>query len=167
MGYIAFHKNKEYKIEVKQLDNNKFEVELDKRKIEVDLIHSEHSLYSLIIEGRSYEVNLDGNNGNCSIHINGMHYHINVINEKKKAKIRKTTLDDVEGKQEIKSSMPGKVIKILVKGGEDGGEGQGLIVLEAMKMENEISSPKKGKITSIEVKEGETVEGDVKLLTIE
>lgn len=167
MGYIAFHNNKEYRIDIKQINDSKFEVELDKKKIEVDLIHSEHSLYSLIIEGRSYEVNIDGVNGNCSIHIDGIHYLINVINEKKKAKIRVSGLDDVAGKLEVKSSMPGKVIKILVEQGENIEEGQGLVVLEAMKMENEISSPKKGKITSIIVKEGETVKGDVKLLTIE
>ena len=167
MDYIAFHNNKEYQIDIKQLDDNKFEVQLEEKKVEVDLIHSEHSLYSLIIEGRSYEVNLDGNNGNCSIHLNGVHYLINVMNKKKKEKVRKSTLDNVAGILEIQSSMPGKVIKILVKQGENVEEGQGLIVVEAMKMENEISSPKKGKVISIEVKEGEIVEGNFKLLTIE
>ncbi len=167
MGYIAVHDDKEYKIDINNIVENKFAVELNGKKIEVDLIHSEHSLYSLLINGKSYEVNLNNKNGDCSIHINGEHYHISIVNEKKKSKIKKTGFDDTAGKQVINASMPGKVIKVLIKEGDDVEDGQGLIVLEAMKMENEIEAPRKGKITSILVNEGDTVEGGVKLLIIE
>jgi biotin carboxyl carrier protein len=63
--------------------------------------------------------------------------------------------------------MPGKVVKILVAMGDEVKEGQGLMVVEAMKMENEMKSPKAGKIVELHVKEGQTVEGNAKLCAVE
>ena len=63
--------------------------------------------------------------------------------------------------------MPGKVVKILVKEGEEVDEKQGVIVIEAMKMENEFKSKSSGKVKEIFVTEGDVVAGGAKLLLIE
>lgn len=68
---------------------------------------------------------------------------------------------------EIKSIMPGRVVKILIKPGDEVKAHQPLLVLEAMKMENEIKSHKDGKITSIKVSEGASVEAGTVLIHIE
>ena len=63
--------------------------------------------------------------------------------------------------------MPGKVIKILKKAGDEVKEGEGVIVVEAMKMENELKTPKAGKVKEIKVKEGDAVEAGARLALIE
>ena len=72
-----------------------------------------------------------------------------------------------EGKQVINAPMPGKVVKVLVKLGDEVKEGQGLVVVEAMKMENELKSPKAGKVVELLAKEGTTVENNAKLVVVE
>nr|WP_305034252.1 DUF2118 domain-containing protein [Myxococcus sp. CA005] len=73
----------------------------------------------------------------------------------------------VEGKQLVTAPMPGKVVKVLVKVGDEVKEGQGLVVVEAMKMENELKSPKAGKVTELFAKEGTAVENNAKLVMVE
>ncbi len=65
---------------------------------------------------------------------------------------------EVQRRREIKISMPGKVVKVLVNEGAKVKEGQAILILEAMKMQNEIKSPQPGKITQIKLKPGESVE---------
>jgi len=72
-----------------------------------------------------------------------------------------------EGRGEVRSIMPGKVTALLVEVGQEVQRGQGLIVIEAMKMENEIPAPRDGRVTAIEVGPGETVEAGALLLTVE
>jgi len=73
----------------------------------------------------------------------------------------------VEGPQTIVAPMPGKVVKVLVKVGDEVKEGQGLVVVEAMKMENELASPKDGVVKEIHAKENASVESGAKLLVVE
>jgi biotin carboxyl carrier protein len=73
----------------------------------------------------------------------------------------------VEGKQAVVSPMPGKVVKLLVKLGDEVALGQGLVVVEAMKMENELKSPKAGTVTAVTVAEGAVVENGTVLLSVE
>ena len=72
-----------------------------------------------------------------------------------------------EGPQTVESIMPGKVVRVLVKPGDTVTEGQGLVVVEAMKMENEIESPKDGKVTEVKVEPGQAVESGGALVIVE
>jgi biotin carboxyl carrier protein len=63
--------------------------------------------------------------------------------------------------------MPGKIVRVLVGEGDDVEEGQGVVVVEAMKMENEIGSPKDGKISAVKVESGQTVESGATLVVVE
>jgi biotin carboxyl carrier protein len=74
---------------------------------------------------------------------------------------------EIEGRVEVRSIMPGRVTALLVVQGQAVKSGQGLVVVEAMKMENEIPAPKDGTITSVRVKPGETVEAGAVLLTVD
>ncbi len=73
----------------------------------------------------------------------------------------------VSGKVVVTAPMPGKVVRVLVTPGAQVAEGQGLVVVEAMKMENELKSPKAGTVIEVFAKEGSTVEANAKLLTVE
>jgi len=70
---------------------------------------------------------------------------------------RRAGAAELEGRQQIVAPMPGKVIRLLVKAGDEVEAGQGLLVVEAMKMQNEIRSPKKGKVVRLEAAEGQAV----------
>ena len=64
---------------------------------------------------------------------------------------------EAEGRQPIVAPMPGKVIRLLVSAGDEVEAGQGLVVVEAMKMQNEIRSPKRGKVERVVATEGQNV----------
>jgi acetyl/propionyl-CoA carboxylase alpha subunit len=72
-----------------------------------------------------------------------------------------------EGAQQVVAPMPGKVVKLLVTVGDEVKARQGLIVVEAMKMENELRSPKDGRVTDIAVSEGQSVEAGRLLVVVE
>ncbi len=71
------------------------------------------------------------------------------------------------GASAVLSPMPGKVVKVLVAVGDEVKAGQGVVVVEAMKMENELKSPKDGKVKAVAVKEGQPVEAGQSLVTLE
>ena len=168
MAYIAAIDGEEYRIDITEVSGkNLFILTVGEKKYNIDVVHSEHSLYSMLLDGKSYEIDLDAKDGICNILVNGEHYSVNVINEKKKALWKKSRETETEGKQSIITEMPGKVVKIFAEVGKQVKQGQGMIVVEAMKMENELKSPKDGKVIEINVKEGETVEGGTTLVVIE
>ena len=74
---------------------------------------------------------------------------------------------EVSGRVEIKATMPGRVVNVLVGSGDEVTAGQGVIIVEAMKMENELKSPKAGKVTEVKVAPGQTVEKGELLVVIE
>ena len=87
--------------------------------------------------------------------------------DERKALLKKGAGLGAEGVQEIRTSMPGKIVRVMAAEGEEVGQGQGLVVVEAMKMENEIKSPKAGVVKKIGVKEGEAVEAGALLVIVE
>jgi len=75
--------------------------------------------------------------------------------------------DHAGGPTEVRAVMPGKVVAVLAAVGQEVETGQGLLVVEAMKMENEITAPRAGRVTAIQVKQGEPVDSGAVLLTLE
>ena len=81
--------------------------------------------------------------------------------------VRKSRREDVQGEVELRAQMPGKIIKLMKSVGEPVEAGEGTIVVEAMKMQNEIRSPKKGTVVSCDLREGDSVKAGDLLLRIE
>jgi acetyl/propionyl-CoA carboxylase alpha subunit len=79
----------------------------------------------------------------------------------------KVARPQASGPTSVTSPMPGKVVKLLVKAGDAVTAGQGLVVVEAMKMENELRAARAGTVQAVRVKEGQPVEGNETLLTLE
>ena len=78
-----------------------------------------------------------------------------------------SAVGEASGKAEVRAAMPGKVVSVKAKIGDPVSRGQGLLVLEAMKMENEVPAPRAGTVTAIEVSAGQTVETGALLATVE
>lgn len=142
-----------------------YKILLGDREFSIQSRKVEASVYSLLIDNKSYELSVDNDGENIVIEVGGEVFHINIFDAKYSRERR--TDAGLEGQQVIKSIMPGKVIKLLTSTGDEVKEGQGLIIMEAMKMENEITSPKSGRVVDIKVKEGNTVESDAELIVIE
>lgn len=135
--------------------------QLDLRPITAD------SLFSLIVENGSHEVLVEDAEGGMEIVVEGELFHIVVQDEweRRLATIqRKTTTES--GQTTVKAPMPGAVLRVEVEVGATVRRGQGLVILSAMKMENEIRSPRDGRIAAIHVAEGDKVEQNADLVTI-
>lgn len=110
-----------------------------------------------LVDGKVVEWCESGNPGVRFVHFEGSLRHIRVVNPRK-LRSAGTGGEVNGGRAEIKAPMPGKVVKLLVKKGEEVAADQGIAVLEAMKMENELRTPVAGFVTHLDVGVGSTVE---------
>ncbi len=155
MIYIATYRGQDLRVQVQELGGGRFRVSLDDRSYEVDYLEPMPNLQSLLIDGRSFEVDVNavGNPDTFEVAIEGDAYDVEVVEEKKK-KLALKLAKGAAGRQDLKSPMAGNVRQVLVKPGDPVQAGQPLLILEAMKMQNEIASPIDGVVTSVTAKEG-------------
>ena len=143
-------------------------VRLGPEPIEVDLCAAGNGVYSLIVGGRSYEVDVLPVEEGVIVLVRGEPYHIRIQDERTarlRAAVGKTARPS--GRRTVTSPMPGKVVRHLVKLGDAVEAGQGVIVVEAMKMENELRAPAPGTVREIRAPEGAVVAGGAPLVVIE
>lgn len=116
---------------------------------------------SLIIEGRAWRVVLDDGEDEPQLHIGGSRIDYRV-DDPRSLKARRAHAAGADGPRSIKASMPGRVVRVLAQKGDAVEAHQGVVVIEAMKMQNELKSPKSGKVAELRVGTGDTVSaGDV------
>ncbi len=130
---------------------------LDVRKLEGDF-------YSILAGGRSYEVSVERTKEGYEVRHGAASRLVRLSDPTRKA--REELLSRGGGPERVVASMPGKVVRVLVSPGERVEAGQGLLVIEAMKMENEIAAPRAGAVTSIHVEAGLPVEAGALLAVI-
>jgi biotin carboxyl carrier protein len=143
-----------------------YEVTIDGRTVQVDAAKSGKTIYSIIEDGKQFEVIVDeqGAHG-FDVFVAGQLFHLQSLDERSKL-LTASTKPITTGPQRVDSEMPGKVVKITVSVGTFVVEGEGILILEAMKMENEIKSPVEGILTEISVAEGQTVESGALLFVV-
>lgn len=142
---------------------------VDGRRYELDVSEPEKDLYLVKNEGNvsqvfvSTKANKDSEFG---VTIRGRHLDVEIV-DPKRLRSAGDNHDHMDGRAEIKTAMPGKVVRILVESGAEVAKGDGIIVVEAMKMQNELKSPKDGFVKEIRAAEGETVNAGDILVVIE
>jgi biotin carboxyl carrier protein len=166
MAYIAVIEDRQVPVSIGKDQAGNTTVTVGDRVHVVDSRWTQNDLLSIIIDGRSYQVDIHSEKDTHEVLIEGEHFNFELFDERK-ALLKKNAAMGAEGVQEVRSSMPGKVVKLFVSKGEEVDQGQGLVVVEAMKMENEIKSPKGGVVKKIGVKEGEAVEAGALLIIVE
>jgi biotin carboxyl carrier protein len=138
--------------------------ELDGRAYEVEVRELTGGRYLLIVGSNVYKCRVNtkrGSRNSFEVVIRGNAYDITVVDPKRLRSAQSAGAHD-HGVAEIVSPMPGKIVRILVEAGARVGSGQGIIVVEAMKMQNEMKAPKAGVVVSIDAEVGATVNaGDV------
>jgi len=134
---------------------------------QTDLVKIDDGLYHLLLENKSYLISVTNKNIYFRTSIEGDEYQVEIEDNisRLKSMFSSTETDDKDfGK--VHSPMPGLVVKIFVNVGDHVELNSPLIALEAMKMENEIKSPKKGEITDINVTLGQRISTETLLMTI-
>ena len=122
-------------------------------------------IYSVLMDGRSYDARVEDAPGGLVVVIDGYRFEIEVRDPRRR--MRGSGGRSGEGLQTLVAPMPGKVVRVLLEPGDPVEAGQGVVVVEAMKMQNEIRAPRAGKVLSIAAKEGATVAAGEVLATIE
>lgn len=163
--YIAAIGEKEYEIEI--VDEH--HVIIGNRLYEIDLSPvSEQTVYSLLVDNKSYEVyTYPGENDSLHVFTMGRMYDVRVEDEReRRLRAQAGKIVATGGEFHLKAPMPGLVVSIPVEEGQMVEKGQILIILESMKMQNELKSPRAGKVSRIRVKPGESVEQRATLLSV-
>lgn len=166
MRYIAEADGKTYNIDI---DEESGAIAVDGQPIAADLQQvTAPSLFSLIKDGHSYEVFAEPEEKGFAIRIAGRRFLVNVADERslRLARVQKREVER-RGEMVIKAPMPGLVVDVQVAAGDTVKAGQGLIILMAMKMENELRAFEGGTVTSVAVQKGDKVDLGQVLLAIE
>jgi biotin carboxyl carrier protein len=145
-----------------QRDGVAWRVTLDGRPVAVDAVEIAPNTLSILLNGQSFEVNVSSSpDGKLKLQTGSREFIAEVIDPRAWSGRRHGSVE-APGRQQIVAPMPGKVVRLLVKEGDRVEAGQGLLVVEAMKMQNEIRSPKGGTVERVLAKEGQAVNaGDV------
>ena len=125
----------------------------------------EPCVYSVLMDGRSYEVRVEEGPGGLVAVIGGHRFEIAVRDPRRWT--GGAGQDSATGVETVASPMPGKVVRVLVAVGDTVTAGQGLVVVEAMKMQNEMKASRAGRIATLAAREGSTVAAGEVLATIE
>jgi biotin carboxyl carrier protein len=130
--------------------------QLDGRAIEADVLEVARGIYSVLIEGQSHEVRVEEAGVGLRVFTANEEYLAEVVDPRQWRK-RHGGAHPTEGSQQVLAPMPGKVVRVLVKTGDTVKAGQGIVVVEAMKMQNEIRAPRPGTVERLLVTEGQAV----------
>lgn len=170
MRYFATFQGKQEPepIDIEVLADAHLTVTFRGRKHDVDARALPEGTVSLLLDGKAHAVEVE-DNGQDQLSVLAMSQlvRLTLLDERRHRLAHARGGFVVSGRQEIRAPMPGKIVRVLVKMGDAVAEGQGLVVVEAMKMENELRAPKSGTITELHAQEGSTVEMNAKLLVVE
>jgi acetyl/propionyl-CoA carboxylase alpha subunit len=164
MRYVTTIDDREFLIEI--LDDN--HVSVDGAIYEVDFESlSDQPVHSLLVDGKSYEAYISPRDIGWGVLLHGTRYILQVEDEREK-RLRAGFGGGpaVTGEFHLKSPMPGLVVSIPVSEGQSVSTGDVLVILESMKMQNELKSPRDGTITRLRVKPGDNVERRETILTV-
>lgn len=171
MEIVALLHDREETLRLERHDGH-YTVTLGEREILVDMVHARPGVMSLIIEGQQHEVSVEpqgmGRRGTGRYQVSGSFGHeVVAIMDPLTHLAQQTRAGEGAGGQErVDALMPGQVVEILVAEGDTVEAGQGVLVLEAMKMKNEIQAERAGTVNRIFVEAGKAVEGGDPLFEI-
>ncbi|UCB52731.1 MAG: biotin/lipoyl-binding protein [Candidatus Zixiibacteriota bacterium] len=157
--------NKPHKLQL-EFEDGQYKINVDDEEYSVDSSLISDNCLSLLVNGDAFTVYFAEANGKKYVSIGGEQFCI----EEARSEVSTTSGADATAVDEAPvaaSPMPGKVVKLLVKEGDQVEQGQGLVIVEAMKMENEIKSPVKGRVEKVNFKAGDLVDAAQPIIELE
>lgn len=157
-------KEKEYELKLEKQNDNQAIV-INNEKIDFSSVFIDTNIFSIFSDGSKTNVYIAEDDSRFYVNIDGNNYTLD------KVKVEEKSFGEDEknlsNKQIIKPPMPGSIVKVLVEKGQKVEEGEGLIIIEAMKMETTMYSSISGIVTEINATAGEQVDSDKVLLVVE
>jgi biotin carboxyl carrier protein len=164
--FVSFAEEKDpLEIDVKELPSGALEVRAGAAPVEVD-VEIVGTALSLRIDGRVVDLTVEGSPPDLGVVASGHRSYVRVESDRQRAAAAAAGHAAAGGEDLVRSPMPGRVVRVLVAAGDTVEAGQPLVVIEAMKMENELRSKRAGKIAEVLVAAGAAVESNAKLLKI-
>jgi biotin carboxyl carrier protein len=136
--------------------SSRWECRLDGRSISIDAVVTRRDVLSLLVGGQSYEIKRDQTAGDLHVWVGNTSFAVE-LRDPRSLRSRNRGAADEKGPRKILAPMPGRIVRLLVEENSEVEAGQGILVVEAMKMQNEIRSPKSGTVERLAVIEGQTV----------
>jgi biotin carboxyl carrier protein len=165
MIYEVTVAEKTYRIELQRAESG-WKCMLDGRELPVDVVQGQDGVLSLLLGGRSYEVKQESIAGESQVVVDQERFPVSV-RDPRSFRSRRPAAEAAHGVKKITAPMPGKIVRLLAAEGSAVEAGQSVIVIEAMKMQNELKAPKNGVIRRIKVAEGAAVEAGQSLAEVE
>jgi biotin carboxyl carrier protein len=137
----------------------------EERRIDLALV-GDGGAFSLIVDGRSYDVLADIDREKVTVQMLGERFVVHAEDERERA-ARVAAPHKPGGRRELRAAMPGVVVEVKVAAGTEVEEGQTLVVLEAMKMQNPLLADAPGRVTRVLCRKGEAVAGGALLMELE
>ena len=138
-------------------DGAGWRISLDGEAVDADAVEIAPNIFSILLNGKSYEIRVTPTPAGALTLQTERHEFTAEVTDPRGWRGRRHGALEAEGRQQILAPMPGKIVRVLVQAGEKVEAGQGLLVVEAMKMQNEVRSPKSGTVERLLVKEGQPV----------
>jgi biotin carboxyl carrier protein len=149
-----------YRLELDRLEEQ-WRCKLDGREIRLDAVLARRDVLSLLLNGKAYEIKRERTPTDTHLWVGAVRYAAE-LSDPRSLRSRKTRTGVDHGPIKLIAPMPGKVVRVLAAEKSEVEAGQGVLVVEAMKMQNELKSPKKGIVQKIKAGEGTAVNaGDV------
>jgi biotin carboxyl carrier protein len=149
---------REVPIEVTPRGPGRYDVRVADEVLEVDAFEAGPQTLSLLVGDASHTARLDARGSRVHVRVGGGTFPIELLDERRLTRA---------GRQVVEARLPGRVVAVRVKLGDVVRAGQPLVVVEALQMENELSSPKDGRVVELHVQEGQAVEGGAALCAVE
>ena len=166
MAYLAELSERTHHIEIHAGGDSSYTIEIDGTPRTVDSRRIGQTTYSLLIDGRSVVAEVSAEGDEFTVSIAGEIFRLRLFDERRK-QVTLGAPEEEKGRREVRALMPGKVAEVLVQVGDTVLRDQGLLIIEAMKMENEVKSPAAGEVKEIRVSPGQAVESGQLLVVVE
>jgi biotin carboxyl carrier protein len=166
--YVATLEGADHELEVEELTANALRLKFAGSQFDVDVRQVGCASFSILVGERSFDLDVVNENDEIVVASRGAATRVTLVDTARRARRSgSSTRTQPGGRVEMKAMMPGRVVNVLVKPGDQVAERQGIVVVEAMKMENELKTPKAGKVVEVKVAAGQTVEKGELLVVIE
>jgi len=165
MKYTAIIDGRSIDLELSRGEAKIIEAEIRGEKYVLDVENLEPGVYLFHWNNRSIEISVNPNGDSYAVSVDGRHIDVEIVDAR--AALQKAGQHGHAGTVELRAPMPGKVVRVLVSEGATVDMNQGLLVIEAMKMQNEIKSPKNGVVRKLGVKETAAVNAGDLLAVVE
>ncbi len=152
----------EHRVDIRR-DGERYILTIDAgEELAVSITRPQSDVLSLLLDGRSWDAGVTEHGEGFEVQVLGVPHQVDVVDPRRKA----LAVSGTASEDNLRTQMPGRIVRVLVSEGESVTRGSPLVVIEAMKMENELCAPRDGIVRRIAVTEGELVEARAVLIEL-